>query len=134
MIEVAGIWEQGWNVPLTESDLWDMAMREFGVERLNMTPISGIARPWIHEYRCIDTLLEDRSHLTPVFVDESAEVELSEFQHPEDALYIFGRVSYSPFAHRGEGYQSLHIHSTKPGMLWPHQALAIVLYDRGLRL
>jgi len=128
MIEVAGIWEQGWNVPLMEADQWEMVMAEFGVERLNMTPISGIDKPWIHEYPSIEELLADRSHLTPVFVDESAEVELSEFEHPKDALYVFGRCSYSPF-HGHEG-QAVKIQTVKPGMLWPHQAMAIVLYDR----
>ncbi len=130
MIEAAGIWEQGWSVPLTESDQWEVVLREFGLERLNMTPVTGIVRSWIHEYPSIEALLEDRSHLDIVFVDESAEVELTEFQHPENALYVFGRSSYSPFR---EGYQSVKIQTEKPGMLWPHQAFAIVLYDRGLR-
>ena len=130
MIEVAGVWEQGWSVPITEADQWEVVLREFGVARLNMTPVSGIVRSWTYEYPSIEELLEDRSHLAPVFVDEHSDVELGEFQHPQDALYVFGRVSYSPW--RGEG-QSLKIPTEKPGMLWPHQALAIVLYDRGLK-
>jgi hypothetical protein len=130
-VEVAGIWEQGWSVPITESNQWEVVLREFGVERLNMTPASGIVRSWVHEYPSIEELLEDRKHLSTVFVDESAEVELSEFEHPKDALYVFGRVSYSPLGVT-EG-ESLKIGTPKPGMMWPHQALAVVLYDRGLK-
>jgi len=130
VIECAGAWEQGWNVPILEADLWEMVMSEFGVKRLNMTPVSGIKKPWIHEYPTIEDLLEDRSHLTPVFVDERATVELEQFEHPENALYVFGRVSYSPYVKYGEGAVTLKIATPQPGMLWAHQALAIILYDR----
>lgn len=132
MIEVAGMWELGWNTPIMEADLWEYAMREFGVEHLNMTPISGIATKWIEEYRTLDEVITAKSELTPVFVDEHGEVELEDFIHPKNALYIFGKGNFSPFSNMADktGAQSVRIGSMKPGLLWPHQALAVVLYHR----
>ena len=129
-IEVAGLWELGWSAPMTEATLWEYAMREFGVERLNMTPVSGVDKRWIHEYENTEAILADRSHLTPVFVDENAPTELREFEHPQDVLYLFGKGTFSPFSTMAEGHLSIKIDSVKGGLMWPHQALAIVLYDR----
>ena len=129
-VEVAGIWELGWSAPITEIDLWDMVLRSFGVERLNMTPVSGINTKWVYEYAEMDDLLLDRSELTPVFIDEKAGTELRDFDHPENALYVLGKVSYSPFNRMAENHLSVRIDCKKPGMFMPHQALAIVLRDR----
>ena len=105
-------------------------MTEFGVERMNATPISGIQKRWVHEYPTMAHLLDDRAHLTPVFIDENGTTELREFEHPKDALYVFGRYSYSPAINEGLGGLTVRIGSARPGFMWPHQALSIVLYDR----
>jgi hypothetical protein len=136
MVEVAGIWEVGWNAPFTESVQWEMMLREFGIEHLNMTPISGIAapwgnKPWITEYPSIDDMLAHKQHLTPVFLDEKADATLEDFVHPEDALYVFGRASQRPTA--PDNAVSVRIDTVKPGCLWAHQACALVLYDRYLK-
>ena len=133
MIEVAGVWEQGWSVPFTEHVSWEMVLKEFGVKRMNMTPITGIKGRFVFEYQTIQEVIEDRKHLTPVFIDENAVETLSEFEHPEDALYILGRVSHSPYKAIGGDYKALKIETPKPGLLWPHQALAITLYDRFIK-
>lgn len=130
VVEVAGHWERGWSAPLTEVTQWQMVMRSFGVERLNMTPVSGIDKRWVHEYPTLIDLLADRSHLTPVCVDEKSNVELAEFEHPQEALYVFGKARYSPFSDMAKDYLSVRIDAEVPGMMWPHQALAVVLYDR----
>mgnify|MGYP003652254906 CR=1 FL=1 len=132
MIEVAGMWEIGWNTPIMEADLWEMTLREFGLTALSMTPISGINKPWIDEYEYLDDILTAKPDLTPVFVDELGEVELSDFVHPENALYVFGKTTHSPFNSMAKKYnaQSVRIASVNPATMWAHQALAIVLYDR----
>jgi len=138
MIEVAGVWEQGWNSPITESTEWEMMLREYGVDTLNMTPVSGIAapwgnKPWLSEYDNMAEVLSDHSHLTPVFVDEAATVDLVDFQHPEDALYVFGRAGYSPYADIGSGHLAVKIVTPCPGCLWAHQACALLLHDRFIK-
>jgi hypothetical protein len=133
MIEVAGVWEQGWNYALMEAAEWEMMLREFGVDTLNMTPVSGIAapwgsKPWLTEYDSIDDVIAAKSNLTPVFVDESATTELQDLVHPDDALYIFGRAGFAPTI--PDGAVSVKIATPCPGCLWAHEACAIVLYDR----
>lgn len=132
MIEVAGVWEQGYTIPMIEYDCWEMVLNEFGIDRMNMMPISGVIGKKLIEYKSIKAIIEDRPDLTPVFVDEHGETELTDFKHPKNALYIMGRVSYSPFKHLGEGL-SVRINTPQKGMLWPHQALAITLYDRSCK-
>ena len=112
---------------------WEMMLREFGVDTLNMTPVSGIAapwgnKPWLTEHASIEDVVAANSTLTPVFVDENATVELSDFEHPENALYIFGRAGFAPVI--PEGAQSVKIVTPCPGCLWAHQACAVVLLDR----
>lgn len=130
MVEVAGIWELGWSAPITEIEHWGMAMRSFGVERISMTPVTGVRFKLLDEYATWDAMLAAKSYLTPVFVDENSEVELRDFEHPEDALYVFGKANYAPLHTYGEGHLSVRIDCPLKGMLWPHQAMSVVLYDR----
>ena len=130
MVEVAGMWELGWSAPITEVTQWEMVMREFGLERLNMTPVSGIKNRRVAEYPTMGELVDDSS-LEPVFVDERGETALQDFDHPEDVMYVFGKITYSPFSDLVKKHRSIRIETPKPGMLMPHQALAIVMYDRG---
>lgn len=133
MIEIVGVWEQGWNYPLMEATEWEMMLREFNIATLSMTPVSGISapwgsKPWLSEYDSIADAIAAKPDLTPVYVDENATVELDAFVHPEDALYIFGRAGFAPTI--PEGAESVKISTPCPGCLWAHEACAIVLYDR----
>jgi hypothetical protein len=131
VIEIAGIWEIGRNVPLMEADLWKCALRSYGLKRLNMTPITGIHAPWISEFASVAEILAAYPDHQPVFVDETAALELEDFAHPQNALYIFGRSNYSPFINMAKGHPSFRIECPALGMLWPHQCLPMILRDRG---
>jgi len=136
IVKVAGLWELGWSAPLTEHDWWDMVMRDFEVDQHYMSPISGIDRSdRLTEVARIDDALEANPDLTKVFVDERSDVELQDFEHPENALYVFGKVSYSGFlVHKRERDLAVRINTNANlGLLWPHQAAALVLYDRGVK-
>ena len=129
-VEVAGTWELGWSAPKTEMDLWWAVMRSYDIQMLHMTPVSGLQHKMLTEYDSYDDILET-TELTPVFVHEGAETELDDFVHPDDALYVFGKANFSPFAAFGEGRASVRIDCPQPGMFWPHQALALVMRHRG---
>lgn len=131
MIKVAGIWELGYSAPLVEFDVWQFMLRDFGVDQWIMTPVSGIAQP-IHEVAAMEDAISENPELTPVFVDEKGKTTLKDFEHPANALYLFGKASYSPFtALAQEGECSIRVETVNnQGLLWPHQAAAIVLYDR----
>lgn len=138
IIKVAGLWEQGWTVPVLEHQNWEYPLRDFNVQEFYMTPISGIMDKWITEKQTIDEVILDNPDLTVVWVDETAEVTLSDFEHPINALYITGRTTTRPMVlSRKEEHLAVRIETksdgSNQGMLWAHQAMCIVLYDRLLK-
>jgi hypothetical protein len=134
MIKVAGVWEQGWNTPICEYDLWAYPLRDFGVDEWYMTPVSGINRPGLTELKSLEEVTALNPDLVPVYVDEEGEVELQDFEHPEDVLYICGKASYSPWRASGATGKSIRIKTIQDkGLLWPHQCMALILYDRMLK-
>lgn len=131
-IKVAGMWELGYCAPLTEFDLWAFPLRDFGVAEWIMAPVSGIGKR-VTEVEQISEAFDANPELTVVFVDEKGETPLQDFQHPEDALYVLGRASFSPLLSLGHTVKHVSVKiETKEGkgLLWPHQAIAVVLYDR----
>lgn len=137
-VKVAGIWELSWNTPLIESWLWSFPLREFDVMDWAMTPVTGIVHNEAYsgmsltEYNQVDEMVENfaEGHVR-VFVDEKGETPLDEFVHPENAVYIFGCAGRSPLSLKKDGDLSVRMttHRTN-GVLWPHQVLVTVLYDR----
>ena len=130
-VAVAGSWELGYSAPLTERDLWAYPLREYGVDEWIMAPVSGIQDPLLTEVDDLGPLVAD-TELTVVFVDEHGTTELAEFVHPPDALYVCGKASFSSLAAYGmDGDVSVRIATPRAsGMLWPHQAICLVLADR----
>jgi len=133
MIKVAGCWELGWNTPFSEYDLWHFPMREYEVDEWIMTPISGIDKKGITEVETIEKAIELNKNLTPIYVDEKGKNDLLNFNHPKDVLYILGRTTYSPMISIGK-YDSIRIITPRGGdLLWPHQAICMVLQDRYIK-
>jgi tRNA(Leu) C34 or U34 (ribose-2'-O)-methylase TrmL len=133
-ILLAGMWELGWNTPIKEIELWEYPLRDFGVDKLLMAPVSGIESNFVEEFNSIQDILDSYSGMSLVFVDERGDVPLQEFKHPENALYIFGKASQSALPYKNPRDYSVVIPTIESkGMLWPHQAAALVLYDRMLK-
>ena len=135
MIKVAGIWELGWNTPIKEMDLWEMVTREFNVEQFYMCPVSGIFTPFVTERVNIQDVINENPDYTVVWVDEHGSEDLIPFVHPENALYIFGKTNERPMASWGKPEDKV-LKITTPGntaLLWSHQVLSIVLYDRMIK-
>lgn len=134
MVRVAGLWELGWNTPIKEAELWEYPLRDFGVERWFMTPVSGIVGPFVVE-RCdlCEVIDEHRAeNVSVVFVDERGLTPLRRFDHPPNVLYVFGKTSLNPLTAYGKpGDASVVIETQhRLGALWAHQAATLVLYDR----
>ncbi len=130
-VVIAGVWELGWNTPIKEIDLWEYPLREFGVDKLFMSPVTGI-KARVTETDDISDSIKANKDLTVVFCHEDGETELANFEHPENALYVFGKANYSPFNNlTTENSMSLKIQTKlNKGLLWPHQAACVILYDR----
>lgn len=132
IVHVAGLWELGWNTPIKELDLWEHPLRDFGVDEFHMSPVTGIRSRVVQEHHNLGELIEDLrvQGLVPIFFDELAETPLQEFEHPENAVYVFGKASVSAMAaYAKPGDLTVRIEYSE-GRLWPHQAMVLALYDR----
>jgi hypothetical protein len=134
MIIVAGLWELGWNTPIKEIELWEYPLRDYGVDGFIMSPVSGIRNDFVTEVPDLAAKLDDlraTGHQI-VFVDERGEEELTDFEHPENAVYVFGIASLSTMAaYKKDGDRTLVIKTkNKLATLWPHQCAVLVLHDR----
>lgn len=142
-VEVAGVWETGWDAPRQEVDRWKFMVKEFGVDKLHMSPVSGIyvgtTQTLVTEHKNLEALIPAAraAGKTVVFVDEKATVELPDFKHPADVLYVTGKTSFSPYASffaADEGDLAVKIPTVvNSGGFWSNQAMALVLYDRMLK-
>ena len=79
MVVVAGIWEDGWNTPIKELDLWHYPLRDFAVDELAMTPISGIATNKVREFHRIEDIVE-YYNLPVIICTEHGETDLADFE------------------------------------------------------
>ena len=132
MIVVASIWEEGWNTPIKEFDLWYYPLRDFGVDEFAMTPVSGIFTNKVREFNTVEEIIEHYG-LPVILCDEGGETSLQDFDHPEDALYLFGRTSRSLLGSYEFNHSVKVETKNNKGLLWGHQAASIILYDRLLK-
>ena len=84
------------------------------------------------EYQTVLEMVEDFSgDCVRVFVDEKGETTLDKFEHPENAIYFFGCAGRAPTERKREGDLSVRLQTTaNNGVMWPHQILVAVMYDR----
>ena len=145
-VRVAGNWELSWNTPLKEADLWAFVLRDFDIKDWFMWPVTGIKHcehrsVGLHEYPSIEGIFEANQDFHHVYVEPAnskfahSGVSLKDFQHPSDALYIFGSAHFNPMVcYAKEEDQSIFIPTVhNAGVLWPHQCLAVIMYDRLLK-
>ena len=137
MIKIAGMWDLAWNTPIKEIDLWRYPLQDFGVDSFYMFPITGMCSKYVKERESLEDILKENKNSIVVFCDERAKVNLKDFEHPKgDTLYVFGKANYSPFlSMKREQDLELRIETPHPkgGLLWGHQALSIILYDRYMK-
>lgn len=140
MVAVLAHWEWRDMVPMTEAPLWSLPLRDFGIVDWRMVPVSGIRNSQrkvpLAEFPDYKAALEG-CELTRVFVEPRSHempdtVWLHDWEHPESCVYIFGSAHYNPAVlHRRPGDAVVTIKTAQDkGVLWSHQAAAIVLYDR----
>jgi hypothetical protein len=127
---IAGCWDT-LMLPSPEMEFnsrWKFLVRGFELDDIYMTPVTG--NKDVIEVEDVMDAVAANPELVPVLVDECSPNRLHTFEHPQDALYIFGRTGQSFFG----GWNGLSVSIEPPGeltsYLQPDQAAAIVLYDR----
>jgi len=143
MIKIAGNWELSWNTPIKEAELWNFVLRDFEIKYWYMWPISGIRHNENNTVSLIEkhdlkSILEDNQNLTHVYVEPDNDhyrhygTDLRDFEHPKDVLYIFGSAHFNPVIGHKRAHDLGIIIPTiqNKGVLWPHQCLLTILYDR----
>lgn len=135
MVKLAGAWDLAWNTPIKEIDLWEMVVREFCIDQLYMTPVSGINNKYVTERINMEDILYENRDLAVVFLYEKADTVLKDFKHPENVLYIFGKVGPTMMPlYRPEQHEAVRIETPAiTGLLWGHQCASILLYDRMIK-
>lgn len=146
IIKVAGHWELDWSTPIKEAELWNLLLRDFEISDWFMWPVSGIKHnevPWVvlHERETFADILADekvkglkRVYFEPYNPVQQKErgINLREFKHPKNVLYIFGSAHYNPVpGNKTDDDLIVQVPTIQnKGVLWPHQCLAVCLYDR----
>ncbi len=117
---------------MEEYDDWIHPLKEFGIDEFWMSPVTGIELSRVHERRNLDEILAESQDFTVVYVDESATTDLTNFVHPENALYVLGKTGYSPYqTHKTENDLAVKVPTvTNQAGFWGEQAAILILYDR----
>jgi hypothetical protein len=132
-VKIAGCWDTLMlPSPAVEyNSRWRFLVRGFDLDGIYMAPVMGCQR--VIEVEDIMEAVEVNKNLVPVLVDECSPNQLQSFEHPQDALYIFGRTGMSFFG----GWEGVSVSIEHPhkltSYLQPDQAAAIVLYDRMIK-
>jgi hypothetical protein len=146
-IRTIGHWELGWNTPIKEAELWNLLLRDFGVSDWYMWPVSGIRHNEkrsvnLHEFHdlksILDFIIQDTPETEHVYFEPYNPVQhpeqgisLENFEHPKDVVYIFGSAHFNPTMYKRPQDHLVQIPTIhNKGVLWPHQCLAVCLYDR----
>lgn len=143
MIKVAGHWELSWNTPIKEAELWNLPLRDFKIKDWYMWPISGIRhneyQVTLHEKSSFEEIIAENKDFPHVYIEPYNSMfenikpqDLREFKHPKDALYIFGSAHFNPALKSARETDSIVMVPTidNKGVLWPHQCLVAIFYDK----
>lgn len=130
MVKIAGCWDALMlPSPAVEyKSRWKFLVTGFNLDGIYMAPVTG--NEHVIEVENIMDAVAANPDLVPVLVDECSPNRLQSFEHPSDAIYIFGRTGMSFFG----GWEGESVSIEHPGeltsYLQPDQAAAVVLYDR----
>lgn len=132
-VKIAGCWDERMlpTSAIEYNSRWKFLVIGFQLNEIYMTPVTGFDK--VTELENLMNAVSINPELVPVLVDECSSNTLQQFQHPKDALYLFGRTGHSIFG----GWKGKSVGIEYPGelssYLQPDQAAAIVLYDRMMK-
>lgn len=127
MVELVALWEKGWLDARVEAFIWRQMADAFAVDRLTFVPARlNQERP--NEAASVPDALA-ASSCRPVFLIPRGGVSLVEYEHPEDAVYVFGNAQDGN-ERWSCGHDVVSIETKRAIDFFAVDAAAIVLYDR----
>ena len=136
------IWDRGWFVPQIEYNMWmDLAIA-YNVDLVIMIPdlkFSTKNSIGFESYDSIENALSSHPELTKVFLEPKDIADnnnvpsesLTTFDHPKDALYIFGNSAVSNIGFVDVNNDKVvYVPTINQHQIWSIQVASIVLYDR----
>lgn len=112
---IIALTEKGYYKEYTEQLMWYHLAKAFDQDFEIVQEVSDIAIP---------------KDSTVVIVDETGDTNLDDFEHPENAVYIFGRAGIQRLQERIYCDHVIRIDTPNKICLFAEEAAAIVLYDR----
>jgi len=133
MITVLGMWESVWmEAERTERRIWKQTIQAFGVDRWAMCDVRGgpftspLQHPSIPEMLAANP--GPKTFLIPPGRVDS--IDLADYEHPSDAIYVFGNTAQSLAGYLTNEDESVSIYTPAAADMFGHAVLAAVLYDR----
>jgi len=142
------IWDRGWSHPDYELNMWLDIATAFDVDFVAMVPNLKYGerseKPYLYQYDSVEGALDDikskYENITFVFLEPKSIADannvpcesLTTFDHPKDALYIFGNSSRSNIGlvNIDRGDKVVYVPTIVEHQIWSIQVVAVVLYDR----
>lgn len=137
-VTVLGMWERWLEPERFERRVWKHTIQAFKVDRWGMCDVAGGPFTSPVQYADLATMLA--AHPGPkTFLIPPGRIEgtgnLSEYEHPENAIYVFGRGGENLVKHVTPADDVVSIHMPLGGAeLYAAVALGQVLYDRQVKL
>lgn len=118
----------------TERRLWKQTIQAFAVDRWAMCDVRGGPFSSPEQYTDLASMLAAhpgrKTFLIPRESVPSDSCDLRDYEHPTDAIYVFGNSSESLASHVAESDAVVSIVTPHRATLFGHVALSAVLYDR----
>jgi len=142
-VAVAFDWDEGWFAPYSELILWHDLCVAMGVDIVIMIPdlkrfnFDDIT---LERYSTMQEAIDAHPELTKVFLEPKSIADenniesesITTFDHPEDAMYIFGNSARSNIGlvDLDRGDKVVYVPTVVDKQIWSIQVVSIVLYDR----
>jgi hypothetical protein len=137
------IWDESWFHPYAELTLWHDLAVSYNVELLIMVPdlrIYQFQDIKLEKYSTVEEGINAHPELTKVFLEPKSTADqnnipcesLSTFDHPSNALYIFGNSgrTNTGLVNLDRGDKVVYVPTLTDKQIWSVECAGIVLYDR----
>jgi len=135
-VTVLGMWERWLEPERFERRVWKQTIQAFGVDRWGMCDVHGGPFSSPVQYPDIEAMLADhpgrKTFLIPPGRTERT-VDLADYTHPSQAIYVFGRGGENLVRHLTDEDDAVAIHTPYQADLYAAVVLAAVLHDRSVK-